>query len=599
TFGAFDFAVDVNEVLNDQAAFRVNAYFERLNNHRDFFEGERFGINPTLFYEISPSTTVNLSYEYVNNERFVDRGIPSLNGEPAFDLVDITFSDPEFATTTLEAHIVRGIVEHQFSDNIKGNFSVTYNTFDKLYANIFASDDFEANTTDPNILGTVELDGYIDTTDRDSIVLSSNLIGEFQTGSILHNIVLGAEFIDTNNDNDRFNAFFSTQAAARAEELALLGASGIRTDQAIFNVFAGESSEAIDLNFGNGTVAGVTFDSGVSIPDGAPVVVSFGDFNVPNADVANSSILNDDTEAGVTVFSAFIQNEIAVTDWFDLVLGVRYDSFDITVNNIETLINTGVEDILTRRDDNFAPRVGIILKPRENISLYGSFSETFLPRSGEQFADINPPDDALDPDTSTNLEVGLKWDFFDNLSFTFAAFDIENSSPQENDDDPGTLDVIDSEVRGIEAQLQGYITDQWFFSAGYSFLEGNQVDIIVVDGVETVQDAVDADGNLLRLRELPEHTFNLWTSYDITPKFGVGFGLTFQDESFAGFSNEVTLPSFTRLDATAYYNVNENLRLQVNIENLTDTEYFPNSHTDNNITVGAPLNAKFTISGRF
>lgn len=599
TFGAFDFAIDVNEVLTERAAFRVNAYFERLNNHRDFFDGERFGVNPTLFYEVSPSTSLNLSYEYVNNERFVDRGIPSLNGEPAFDLVDITFSDAEFATSTLEAHIVRGTVEHQFSDNIKGNVSLSYNTFDKLYANIFASDDFVANTTDPNILGTVELDGYLDTTDRDSIVLSTNLIGEFATGSILHNVVLGGEFIDTDNDNNRFNAFFSTQAAARAEEIDLFGESDIRTDQAIFNVFAGDSRDAIDLNFGNGTVAGVTFDSGVSIAEGAPAVASFGDFNVPNADIANSAILNDDTEANVTVFSVFIQDEISLTNWLDLVLGVRYDSFDITVNNVETFINTGVEDILSRRDDNIAPRVGIILKPRENISLYGSFSETFLPRSGEQFSDINPPDDALDPNTSTNLEVGLKWDFLDSLSFTFAAFDIENSSPQENDDDPGTLDVIDSEVRGIEAQLQGYLTDQWFFSAGYSFLEGNQVDVVTVDGVETVQDAVDANGNVLRLRELPEHTFNLWTTYDVTPRFGAGFGLTFQDESFAGFSNEVTLPSFTRLDATAYYNVNENLRLQVNIENLTDTEYFPNSHTDNNITVGAPLNARFTISGRF
>ena len=599
TFGAFDVAIDVNKALSDNAAFRVNAYYEALNNHREFFEGERFGINPTLFVELSPSTTVNLSYEYVNNERFVDRGIPSLNGEPAFDLADITFADPEFATTTLDAHILRGTIEHQFADNLKGNLSISYNTFDKRYANIFASDDFVENTTDPDILGTVELDGYIDTTERNSIVLSSNLIGEFQTGGILHSVVLGGEFIDTDNDNDRFNAFFSTQVAARAEELALFGESNIRTDQAIFNVFAGPPDQAIDLNFGNGTVAGVAFDSGVSIAEGAPVVVSFGDFNVPNADVANSDILNDDTEANVTTFSAFIQDEIAITDWFDLVVGVRYDSFDITVNNIETFINTGIEDVLTRRDDNIAPRVGIVLKPQENISLYGSFSETFLPRSGEQFADINPPDDALDPNTSTNLEVGLKWNFAERLSFTFAAFDIENSSPQENDEDPGTLDVIDAEVRGIEAQVQGYITDKWYISAGYSFLEGNQVDVLTVDGVETVQDAVDADGNVLRLRELPEHTFNLWTTYDVTPKFGVGLGLTFQDESFAGFSNEVTLPSFTRLDATAYYNLNDNLRLQFNIENLTDTEYFPNSHTDNNITVGAPINAKFTISGRF
>lgn len=603
TFGAFDASIDINQVISDNVALRVNAYYESLNNHRDFFDGERFGINPTLFVELTPSTTLNLSYEYVDNQRFVDRGIPSVNGEPAAETIDaiadITFSDPEFANTTLEANIFRATLDHQFSDNIKGNVSVSYGDFDKLYANIFASDDFVVNTTDPNILGTVELDGYVDTTQRDSFTLSTNLIGEFETGSILHSIVLGGEFSDTDNDNDRLNAFFSTQAAARAEEIALFGSSDIRTDQAVFNVFAGPSDQAIDLNFGIGTVAGVDFGNGVTIADGAPVVVSFGDFNVPNADVASSAILNDDTEANVTVFSAFIQDEIAITDWLDLVLGVRYDSFDITVNNIETFINTGVEEILTRRDDNIAPRVGLVLKPRENISLYGSFSETFLPRSGEQFADINPPDDALDPNESTNLEVGLKWDFAERLSFTFAAFDIENSSPQENDADPGTLDVIDSEVRGIEAQIQGNLTDKWYISAGYSFLEGNQVDVVTVDGVETVQDAVAADGSTLRLRELPQNTFNLWTTYDVTPKFGLGFGLTYQDESFAGFSNEVTLPSFTRLDATAYYNLNENLRLQVNIENLTDTEYFPNSHTDNNITVGAPLNAKFTISGRF
>lgn len=599
TFGGFDVAIDVNQVITDKIALRVNAYYESLNNHRDFFDGDRFGINPSLFLQLSPSTSVNLSYEYVDNERFVDRGIPSLNGEPASDLSDITFSDPEFATTTLKANIFRGTIEHQFTDNIKGNFSASYTDFDKLYANIFASDSFVENTTDPDILGTVELDGYIDTTQRDSLVLSTNLIGEFQTGSILHHIVLGGEFIDTGNDNDRFNAFFSTQAAARAEEIALFGNSDIRTDQAIFNVFAGDSSQAIDLNAGIGTVAGVTFASGVDIPEGTSVVASFGDFNVPNADIANSAILNDDTEASVTVFSAYVQDEIALTDWLDLVLGVRYDSFDITVNNIETLINTGLEDILTSRDDNIAPRIGFVLKPRENISLYGSFSETFLPRSGEQFSDINPPNNVLDPNESTNLEIGLKWDFLDSLSFTFAAFDIENSSPQENDDDPGTLDVIDAEVQGIEAQIQGYVTDKWYISAGYSFLDGNQVDIFIVDGVETVQDAVDDDGNVLRLRELPEHTFNLWTTYDFTPRFGLGFGLTFQDESFAGFSNEVTLPGFTRLDAAAYYNLNDNLRIQVNIENLTDTEYFPNSHTDNNITVGAPINAKFTISGRF
>ena len=85
----------------------------------------------------------------------------------------------------------------------------------------------------------------------------------------------------------------------------------------------------------------------------------------------------------------------------------------------------------------------------------------------------------------------------------------------------------------------------------------------------------------------------------MTSQFRLGLGLTYQDESFAGNSNAVTLPSFTRVDAAIFYDVHDDLSLQVNVENLFDEEYFPNAHTDNNISVGAPLNAKFTVSGRF
>jgi len=292
------------------------------------------------------------------------------------------------------------------------------------------------------------------------------------------------------------------------------------------------------------------------------------------------------------VVSAYIQDEIAVTDWLDIIVGARFDSFDITVDNIETFINTGLREVLSRQDDNVSPRLGVVVKPQENISIYGSFSETFLPRSGEQFADINPPDDALDPNISQNLELGLKWDFADNFNFTASVFEIEESSPQTADDDVGTLDVIDTEIRGFEVQLQGNITDKWYVSAGYSYLEGNQID-------DFGNDAVNASGDTLRLRELPENTFNIWNTYQVTDKLGLGLGLTYQDESFAGNNNQVTLPSFTRLDAAAFYDVSDDLRLQVNVENLTDTEYFPNAHTNNNITVGAPINAKFTVSGRF
>ncbi|MEO0881192.1 MAG: TonB-dependent siderophore receptor [Pseudomonadota bacterium] len=566
TFGGGTVQLDGNYTVNDRAAVRVNAYYERLNNHRDFFDGDRFGINPTAFIELTPRTTLNLSYEYANNERFVDRGIPAgADGRPAEELADITFSDSELATSTLEAHIGRANLTHEFLDNLKGNFSVAYSDFDKLYLNFFPVS-FDETT---NIVG---IDGYVDTTQRQSLTLSANLIGEFSTSTLRHTIVTGGEFIDTVNNNDRFNTSF---------------------DQTQDDVEFFLATRPIDLAGGVGVNA-----------SGNVTTNSF------------TTDLNDDTEADVTVYSAYIQDEIEVAPWLDLILGVRFDSFDITVDNIETFIETGEVDITSRTDSQFSPRLGFVLKPQETISIYGSFSESFLPRSGEQFADLpddpaTPDDETLDPDTFQNLEIGVKWDIADRFSLTAAFFEIEQSSPQEApsiidpetgiviDDNAGMLVVVDSEIRGFEAQVQGQITDNWSLSAGYSYLEGDQV--ATTDILNEAGEVIVAQGeeNGLRLRELPEHTFNLWSNYQITPKFGIGAGLTFQDESFADFGNLTTLPSFVRVDAAAHYDVTDNVRIQVNIENLTDTEYFPNSHTANNITVGAPINARFTVTGRF
>ncbi len=566
TFGATTVQLDGNYGVSDNAAVRLNAYYEGLNNHRDFFDGERFGFNPTAYIELSPNTSLNVSYEYINNERFLDRGIPAgADGRPAEELDDITFGDPELNTSNIQAHIARATIAHNFNDSLKGNFNITYADYDKLYSNLFPVS-FDEST---NVVG---LDGYVDTTQRQNLTLSANFIGELSTGSINHTIVTGGEFIDTVNNNDRFNAFF---------------------DQTQDDVEFFLANRPLNLINGVGVNA-----------SGNPTTNSF------------TTDLNDLTEADITVFSAYIQDEIEVAPWLDLVLGVRFDSFDITVDNIETFIDTGERDITSRTDSQFSPRLGFVAKPRENISIYGSFSESFLPRSGEQFADLpddpnTPDDDTLDPNTFQNLEVGLKWDFADSLSFTAALFEVEQSSPQQApaiidpntgviiDDNAGTLVVVDSEIYGFEAQLQGQINDWWYVAAGYSYLEGDQVATsnILNDAGEVV--IAQGEENGLRVRELPEHTFSIWNNFRVSSRLGFGVGLTYQDESFADTGNNTTLPSFVRIDAAAYYQLTNDITLQLNIENLNNTDYFPNAHTANNITVGAPINARFSIIGRF
>lgn len=530
-FGGALVQVDSNFSTTPDAAFRINAMVERLDNHRDFFDGDRLGVNPTARFNLSPATTVDLSYEYVDHERFIDRGIPTgSDGRPVEAFEEIVFADPELNKTTLDAHLLRAALQHEFSANLKANFTAFYGDYDKFYQNFYVSGYDQANAPD-----VVTLDAYVDTTQRENLILTGNLVGELAIGDINHTIVAGAEFIDTSSDQDRFNAFWDTTT----------------DDNEVFAV-----ARPIMLRGGVGTNA-----------NGVTTTNSF------------STDLNDDTHVEIDVFSFYVQDEIELSNKLDLVVGARFDSFDIEVFNVPA------GETRTRTDEEVSPRLGLIFKPQENISVYGSYSESFLPRSGEQFANINGSNNQLDPNTFTNLEAGLKWDFDRGLSLTAAVFEVEQSSPQVSDNDPATLDVIDSEIDGFELQLQGQVNDRWWISAGYSYLDGEQVDRFGPTG--------------LRPRELPEHMFSVWNEFEVTDQLGLGFGLVHQDESFINNSNTALLPSYTRIDAAAYYDFSADIRVQLTIENLTDELYFPNSHSTHQATVGAPLNARMTVVWNF
>ena len=531
TFGEFAFQVDSNNPVDENSAVRINAFFESLDNHRDFYDGERIGLNPTAKIELSPDSTLDLSYEYVDHDRFIDRGIPTgSDGRPVEAFEGILFADPELNLTQLEAHLLRATLQQDFSDTLKGNFSAFYGDYDKLYQNFYASGYNQTATPD-----LVTLDGYVDTTDRQNLILSGNLIGEFRTHDISHTIIAGAEFIDTSSDQDRFNSYWDTTS----------------DDNEIFTI-----NRPLDLRGGVGVNS-----SGVATTN------SF------------TADLNDDTRVSIDVFSVYAQDEIELSDQWDVIIGARSDSFDIEVFNVPA------HETRSRKDEEISPRLGLVFKPEENTSLYGSYSESFLPRSGEQFANINGNNNQLDPNTFSNLEAGVKVDFRQGLSLTASIFEVEQSSPQVADDDPETLDVIDSEISGFELQLQGQVADKWFIIAGYGKLDGEQVNRSGPTG--------------RRPRELPENMFSVWNSFQVTDPFGLGLGLTYQDSSFINNGNTAILPSYTRIDAAAYYEVSDTLRVQVNVENVTDELYFPNSHSTHQATVGAPLNARVAIIGRY
>ena len=520
TFGAYDFSFDVNTPLSENMALRINAHNDYLENHRDYYDGDRYGFNPTLKIKLSDKTTLDVSYEHANHERFIDRGIPTANGVPVEAFEKITFGDPDLNVQTLKADIAKGILSHQFSDTMKGNITVQYSDYEKLYQNLYASD-YDAAT---NI---VEMDGYLDPTERRNFIISGNLVTEFETGSVGHTVLLGAENIDTENENFRFNTFFSNT----------------QDDNETFNVTR-------------------PMDFSVNAAGQASTV----DFTTD---------LKNKTTSDIKVTSFFIQDQIDLNDQFKIMLGGRFDSFDITVVDVDDAVTT------SRKDEEFSPRAGLIFKPQENTSLFVSYSESFLPRSGEQFKTLSADNSRLDPDVFENTEVGFKWDIQDDLSFTLSYFDSEQVQAVRDSVTGETSEVTGLTVDGIEMQLKGQVSDRFSITAGYSNMEG-----------ETSSGGAP--------REIPETTFSLWSMYEVNDKFGLGLGITYQDESFIGNNNTSRkLPDYERIDLAAYYNVSEETTITLNVENLTDELYFPHSHSSHQASVGEPLNARVSLRRNF
>jgi catecholate siderophore receptor len=222
--------------------------------------------------------------------------------------------------------------------------------------------------------------------------------------------------------------------------------------------------------------------------------------------------------------------------------------------------------------------------------LYAAYSETFAPKAGDQYATLTFKNKAgtkisdsagrLDPDSFENLEFGVKYDLPVGLSLTAAYFEVTANKPQP--DGTGGSQMIESEVSGFEIALTGSLTDKWFLSAGFTDL-----------------DAKDSDGN--RLKEAPETVFSIWNNYLVSDRLAVNLGIIYQDESYANktTAGSALLPDYTRVDVGASYGLTENTRVRLHVENLFDELYFPHSHKDHQVSVGAPIHATFGITSSF
>ncbi len=533
TFGEHSVQLDKNMQLDDKTALRVNIFGENLSNHRDYYYGEGFGINPTLTYDLGDGDSLKISYEYLDQERFIDRGIPTdASGNPVEAYSDIVFGDSSENFSTHEANIIDLVYEHEISDSLTGRFAGSHSDHDKLYQNFYVPNSYAGGDgyLDGNT-STVALDGYKDTTQRKTSTLSYQIDGEFEFGSIVHNIIAGIEYLEVSNDNDRYNAVWDPN-------------NNGDSDTAIFAIST-LASNGLHGGSGEGNTSTVT---------------------------NTYSSLNDRTFADIDVLSFYLSDEIALMDSLDLVLGVRFDSIDFDVVDADD-----GSDTLNDSEDTVSPRVGLIFDATEALAFYASYSESFTPKAGDQYAKLDSNADKVDPDTFENTEIGLRFDLPMGLSLSAAYFEIEKNAPNYVDATTTTMET--SDISGFELALIGTLTDNWFLSAAYTNL--------------------DAETDGTRLRETPESVFSIFNNYLVNDRLALSLGILHQDESHITNGSTAMLPDYTRVDVGASYLLSENTRVQLNVENVTDEVYFPHAHGTHQASVGAPINAMLSITSSF
>jgi catecholate siderophore receptor len=379
-----------------------------------------------------------------------------------------------------------------------------------------------------NASGTlVTITAYNNATKRKNLFNQTDLTYYVSTGRVKHTLLGGAEFGRQTTDNFRKTGFFNNTTTS------------------------------------------------TQVPFNDPITRTPVTFRQNATDADNHLTTN--------LAATYVQDQMELSRYVQVLAGLRYDYFGLRYHNNRN------GDTLERVDNLLAPRLGVVVKPVTQLSIYGSYSVSYLPSSGDQFSSLTAITQQMKPEKFTNYEVGVKWDVRRYLTLTSALYRLNRTNTRSIDPNNPTAIIQTGSQRtnGFEIGLTGNVTHDWSVAGGYSYQ----------DAFITSATAAAALGK--KVGQVPHNTFSLWNKYQIIPKLSVGLGIISRSDMFIAVDNTVVLPGYTRADLGVFYSFNERWRLQGNIENLFNRNYFINADSNTNISPGSPTALRIGLNGRF
>ncbi len=531
--GMLDFG---RPIVADRLALRFVGAYEDGGSFRHYFSGKRYNIAPSLEWKPTENSNIIAQFEYLDDERVPDRGIPSFRGSTLDIPIGTYFGYPE------SDHIRNRVLSNAIKlEHVFSNGWALRNVFRRIGSGT------NYYNTYPNGICLLRPD------ETCSVTIDSEITSDDERLRVIRGQYNGSAR-QTNYFNQ--SELFGFVKTKQFEHKLLIG-----------------------FEVGRQTKASVTFRNSVSAPATFRNPILTEPFN-------NGIATNDNGFSGDS-FGIYFQDQLNLGSKLKALVGFRVDSFAQELNNF--LADSGT---LKRTDLQLSPRAGLVFQPNEFVSIYSSVSRSFQP-SGENLS-LATNNVELEPEFTTNYEGGMKlnapiWRLRGTLSFfRLSRTNIKTVDPT---DPSRLLSVGEQRTDGLEFTASGSPLQRIDFIFGYSLLDARIAKSNNFSGGNPIE------GNLAQLT--PRHSGNLWLTYRLPKSFRVGFGGYSRSHTYTSVNNLVSLPGFSRLDSSIGWRNETGFELNLIVRNLLNRKYFDTAHNDNQIMPGEPISGSVTFRYRW
>ena len=302
--------------------------------------------------------------------------------------------------------------------------------------------------------------------------------------------------------------------------------------------------------------------------------------------------LPDDRDRDIETRGAFLQNRLVSPNERVLLLAaLRYDDFDAETRTPDSRFGFGEEAV--------TPQAGFVVEATSDISLYGSYVESFKAPdpAGGTLSNGEPPD----PETAWQVEGGVRWAPNPNLLATASAYQIVKKDVvfTTNDVPPQSVQIGEQRSAGIEVEIIGQLTSQWRILASGSYNETEVEDGFFSNPATGENENVAGNP----LPNTPEWAAGVHTDYRIPEGsllegWSGGLSLLYRGSRSGDLNRTFSMDAYTRVDAHFAYE-KDGWRVRFAVRNLFDTRYDLLANQPVSVLPGAPVNGMIEIGYRF